>query len=104
MTDKIVNHTRLKYMQKPQGTPQLKDSGIYIFLVIGSIIFLIPIVWLVLGSLKLDSELRAYPVQIFPERAVWENYFQAGYDHSLHDLCTPFFFVGVSAYDINCLF
>jgi multiple sugar transport system permease protein len=42
-----------------------------------ALLYIIPIAWLVLGSLKVDTELRAYPIQIFPAAFRWENYLEA---------------------------
>ena len=39
--------------------------------------FMIPIVWLVLGSLKLNAEFRAYPITILPHTPIWSNYYDA---------------------------
>ena len=43
----------------------------------GAIVFILPIIWLILGSFKVDAELRSYPVQIFPAVFRWSNYVEA---------------------------
>jgi multiple sugar transport system permease protein len=50
---------------------------LYLVLFLGGLMFIIPIIWLVLGSIKVDTELRAYPVFILPSTAQWSNYQQA---------------------------
>ena len=44
---------------------------------IGAFVFILPIIWLVLGSFKVDAELRSFPVQIFPGAFRWSNYVEA---------------------------
>jgi ABC-type glycerol-3-phosphate transport system permease component len=39
--------------------------------------FMIPIIWLLLGSLKLNAEFRAYPIKILPRSPIWNNYYDA---------------------------
>ena len=39
--------------------------------------FMIPVGWLVLGSLKLNAEFRAYPITILPRTPIWDNYYDA---------------------------
>ncbi len=40
-------------------------------------IFIVPIVWLLLTSLKTMTEYGRYPIAIFPEKAQWGNYYTA---------------------------
>src|SRR6476660_4717636 len=49
----------------------------YLVLVLAAAAFMIPIVWLVLGSLKLNAEFRAYPIVILPRTLIWDNYYDA---------------------------
>ena len=44
---------------------------------VGALIFVLPIAWLVLSSFKVDTEMRSYPVQIFPAVFRWQNYVEA---------------------------
>jgi ABC-type glycerol-3-phosphate transport system permease component len=41
------------------------------------VFFLLPIVWLVLTSLKKEFEYMAYPITILPTTPMWDNYVQA---------------------------
>lgn len=43
-------------------------------IVIIAIIWVFPIVWLIISSLKLETELTRWPVVWFPQTAQWENY------------------------------
>jgi ABC-type glycerol-3-phosphate transport system permease component len=49
----------------------------YVVLVVAAAAFMIPIIWLVLGSLKLNAEFRAYPITILPRTPIWGNYYDA---------------------------
>jgi multiple sugar transport system permease protein len=49
----------------------------YVVLIVAAAAFMIPIVWLVLGSLKLNAEFRAYPITILPRTPIWDNYYDA---------------------------
>jgi len=49
----------------------------YLVLVLAAAAFMIPIVWLVLGSFKLNAEFRAYPIVILPRTPIWDNYYDA---------------------------
>jgi multiple sugar transport system permease protein len=49
----------------------------YLVLIVAAAAFMIPIVWLVLGSLKLNAEFRAYPIMILPRTPIWDNYYDA---------------------------
>lgn len=46
----------------------------YSILILVTIIITLPIIALILGSLKQDFELMAYPIRIFPEIPQWSNY------------------------------
>jgi multiple sugar transport system permease protein len=49
----------------------------YVVLIAAAAAFMIPVVWLVLGSLKLNAEFRAYPITILPRTPIWGNYYDA---------------------------
>jgi ABC-type glycerol-3-phosphate transport system permease component len=49
----------------------------YVVLIAAAAAFMIPVVWLVLGSLKLNAEFRAYPITILPRTPIWDNYYDA---------------------------
>ncbi len=42
-----------------------------------ALLFFIPLVWLVISSLKSDGEVTVYPLQILPRVPRWDNYIQA---------------------------
>ncbi len=55
----------------------LVRAGLYLVLIVAAAAFTIPIFWLIVGSLKLNTEFGAYPVRIFPATPVWNNYYDA---------------------------
>ena len=46
----------------------------YFFLIAGSIVFLIPLVWMISTSLRPESAVYQYPPKILPDHFMWENY------------------------------
>jgi multiple sugar transport system permease protein len=50
---------------------------LHIILIVTAALFLLPLAWLVISSLKLNAEFTAYPPQFFPKVARWENYAEA---------------------------
>lgn len=66
---------------KSKNTRVLNESLFYLILVLLSLIFLIPVVWVLLSALKSGSELFAWPPTILPKRFTLENFvvaFQKG--------------------------
>src|SRR5438874_5541621 len=49
----------------------------YAVLIAAAAAFMIPVGWLVLSSLKLNAEFRAYPITILPRTPIWDNYYDA---------------------------
>lgn len=50
---------------------------LYVGFILLTLIFVTPIIWLLLTSLKTMSEYARYPISIFPEVAQWGNYYTA---------------------------
>jgi len=60
-----------------QDNPALQMLGktvLYIVLIAVALFTLIPFVWMISSSLKLDREVFAYPMKWIPETFHWENY------------------------------
>ncbi|MBC7871392.1 MAG: carbohydrate ABC transporter permease, partial [Chitinophagaceae bacterium] len=55
----------------------VRNALIYLIIVIAAVAFMIPILWLVLSSIKTDAEFAAYPIRVFPRIAMWSNYAEA---------------------------
>ena len=63
--------------QIKQDNPALQLIGrivLYIVLIAVALFTLVPFVWMISSSLKLDREVFAYPMKWIPERFRWENY------------------------------
>jgi len=60
----------------PKKTKTLKSFPAYILLFLVTLILMIPIVWLLITSLKKNIEYLSYPIKILPAVAQWNNYVQ----------------------------
>lgn len=69
-----VKPTRRLRKSAPEWTTRVVQ---YVLLCLVGFIFLVPFLWLVLGSLKNPQELFASPPIWFPHRWAWSNYVQA---------------------------
>lgn len=50
---------------------------LYTLLCLAATIFAFPIVWLIINSLKLNSEIGTIPFQFLPRRPIWSNYIES---------------------------
>lgn len=68
-----------KMEPKMKGSQGRKHNNIaaYIILIIFTLIYLVPIVWMILCSFKPDAELFRYPPRLLPENWSVENYTDA---------------------------
>ena len=72
MSQAVVSGKQIK-----QDNPMLQLVGktlLYIVLIAVALFTLIPFVWMISSSLKLDREVFAYPMKWLPETFRWENY------------------------------
>ena len=72
MSQAAVNNNSIK-----KDNPALQLIGkvlLYIVLIAVALFTLIPFVWMISSSLKLDREVFAYPMKWIPETFRWENY------------------------------
>jgi ABC-type glycerol-3-phosphate transport system permease component len=46
----------------------------YAVLIFVTVLILVPVIWLVVTSLKVDSEYNTWPIKFFPKSAQWGNY------------------------------
>lgn len=58
-------------MKKKQA---ISKTIIVLLLLIVAVIMILPFIWMVLGSVKMKSELFAVPLKWLPETPVWSNY------------------------------
>ena len=52
----------------------VKGAFAYVFLTICAIFSFLPFYWMVISSVKTETEYRAVPVTFFPKSFKWENY------------------------------
>lgn len=61
-------------MEVSNVAARLKSVLPYALLILLSIVFLFPFLWLVMTSLKTPEEILKFPPTIFPEKVQWSNY------------------------------
>lgn len=64
----------LTWREKKRRRERINKTMAHVFLVLGSIVFMFPFVWLFSSSLKTDAQIFVFPPQIIPRPVVWENY------------------------------
>lgn len=78
-TDQTVNNVAL-LKAKEQSKRRKRNSEIiqriliYGLLLAGSIVFILPFLWMVSTSLKPSQEVFTFPPNLIPSRIVWQNY------------------------------
>ncbi|HSH77527.1 MAG TPA: carbohydrate ABC transporter permease [Herpetosiphonaceae bacterium] len=65
---------RRRTSARPDWRSVAKLAATYTVLVVGSILFLIPLIWTVSTSLKPLDQIFVYPIKWIPEPFVWSNY------------------------------
>ena len=66
---------------------------LYIILIGMSCIMLIPFIWMISSSLKLDKDVFTFPIQWVPQNPRWENYIDIWKRIPLASFVVPFFFL-----------
>jgi len=61
-------------MKTFKGRYILKMVAIYALLIFAAVLLMIPFVWLISSSLKLDRDVFTIPIQWLPRNPVWSNY------------------------------
>lgn len=56
---------------------RLRRIGLFLLVGLAAFVFTLPLIWLVLSSLKLNTEFRSYPLVILPRSPIWSNYTDA---------------------------
>lgn len=72
MTVKAIDFNRSKAKMKPSHI--IGKVILYVVLAALAVICLLPFVWMISSSLKLDREVFSYPMKWLPEKFHWENY------------------------------
>lgn len=73
-----MNNTAMQE-KRIRGTAGRRErNGLtYLILIVFTLIYLIPILWMAVSSFKPDAELFAYPPKLFPSHFSFENYIDA---------------------------
>jgi multiple sugar transport system permease protein len=56
---------------------RLTRTTVWMIVMAGGLMMVVPFLWMVLTSLKTDAEALAFPPRVFPEYFRWENYAEA---------------------------
>jgi multiple sugar transport system permease protein len=75
-TVKVVAHIDIVAQSKrrKRNSELLRRFLVYALLAAGSIVFIIPFLWMLSTSLKPSQEVFTYPPNLIPSRIVWQNY------------------------------
>ena len=60
-----------------QRTDTLSRSLIWLVLVVGAVVFMLPFIWMISSSLKEEQAVFVYPPQLIPNPVMWSNYAQS---------------------------
>jgi multiple sugar transport system permease protein len=63
--------------RRDKNMKRLRASVSYIVLYAVTLIMLVPVIWMILSSLKTESSYTQYPPQIIPDPIQWDNYVHA---------------------------
>lgn len=66
-----------KHRRKQQVQYLLDQVGVRIFLVAMSLLFLIPLYWMLITAIKPTDELTAFPPEFWPHTVLWSNFLKA---------------------------
>lgn len=69
-----VPPTRARRRQSTGDAPKPGNKWIYLVLSIGLVLLVVPFLWMILGSVKTDAELRQVPPTWWPEQFTLDNY------------------------------
>ncbi len=58
---------------KSRGT-KIGTALLYVFLVVSSLLMLVPFIWMLSASLKLDKDVFVFPIKWLPSDPRWQNY------------------------------
>ena len=80
-TDTILSNNRRNRLarinSKPPYQRKLVQIIVYLLLIAGSLIFLLPLFWALSSSFKTDYQVLEFPPRWFPDPFRWENYPEA---------------------------
>ena len=71
------NMSEPRFFEKRMFHHKVKNVWISMFLILGSITILTPVLWMISTSLKTPAEIMQYPSEFFPKEFQWSNYVEA---------------------------
>lgn len=71
-----VAPSRIQAVGSP-GTPAWRKFATYTLLVVVTALFMLPVAWLFLSSLKTETQYNTIPIVFFPNPPQWSNYIEA---------------------------
>jgi multiple sugar transport system permease protein len=72
MTFNCSNLKKVGFVMKPKYSPSVWIS--YLVLALGSMIMILPFLWMVSTSLKANSDVFIFPPEWIPQPIMWSNY------------------------------
>ncbi|WP_072986034.1 carbohydrate ABC transporter permease [Clostridium cavendishii] len=74
----------------------IKKTVLYIVLIFGAITMIIPFIWMISSSLKLNKDIFNFPIEWIPKNPVWSNFKEAWEQANFTRLYLNTFFVAIS--------
>jgi ABC-type glycerol-3-phosphate transport system permease component len=80
---KSTAQTPAQLVTPARAAPRARTShwtqygAVYAGLIIVALVFMVPIFWLLVSSLKTNAEFGAYPLRVWPKTPVFRNYYDA---------------------------
>ena len=62
---------------RPRKREKRPKAGVYVLILLLTVFFIGPFLWLVLAALKTPAEWASLPIQVLPEQAQWNNFIDA---------------------------
>ena len=69
-----VNTTTMRVKPKMTAGRVIRRVLLYAALILGAVVMLMPFVWMISTSLKLEKDVFSFPIQWIPEVPQWSNY------------------------------
>ena len=64
----------MKLLSKDLVIKRLTQASAYTILYIVALIIILPVIWLVVSSIKRDNEIYSWPIHFLPTVPQWSNY------------------------------
>ena len=74
MSTAVMKPVSVKTVAKDRFNKRLSQTAGYAVLIIVAVVVVIPVIWLLISSLKLDTDYLAWPIHFLPVNWRWVNY------------------------------